>query len=59
VAPRSRSGGNSAAVPLAEFMAQLADEVARRAVAPSAAAPEKESDTVRTAQAVSGEAGRR
>jgi threonyl-tRNA synthetase len=36
VAPRSRSGGNSPAVPLAELIEQLQDEVRRRAVAPPA-----------------------
>jgi threonyl-tRNA synthetase len=59
VAPRSRSGGNSAAIPLADFMAQMSDEVARRAVAPSVAAADKGSDTIRTPQAVSEDAGHR
>jgi threonyl-tRNA synthetase len=57
VAPRSRSGGNSPAVLLAEFMAQLTDEVARRAAAPAAAGTDKGSHSVGTRRAVSGEAG--
>jgi threonyl-tRNA synthetase len=57
VAPRSRSGGNSPAVPLAEFMAQLSDEVARRAAPPPAAGTERGSHNTGTRPAVSGEAG--